>query len=77
MTKQQDPLSLDMLAAAQRPAANSGQAVQTAQAAINLANSQGKKPLAAAISQRLPFYQQGKPYRCDPNGTTGRNDPPF
>ena len=69
MTKQQDPLSLDTLAAAQAANGQFGQAVQTAQAAINLANSQGNKPLAEAISRRLPFYQQGKPYRCDPSGS--------
>jgi tetratricopeptide (TPR) repeat protein len=69
ITKQQDPLSLDVLAAAQAATGQFGAAVQTAQSAVNLANSQGKKPLAAAISQRLPFYQQGKPYRCDRNGT--------
>ena len=40
------------------------QAVQAAQIAINLANAQGNRPLTEAISQRLPSYQQGKPYRC-------------
>jgi tetratricopeptide (TPR) repeat protein len=69
MTRQQDPLSLDTLASAQAASGQYNPAVQVAQAAINLANSQGKKPLAAAISQRLQSYQQGKPYRCDLNGS--------
>jgi hypothetical protein len=69
MTKQQDPRALDTLAAALAASGQYGQAVQAAQAAINLANSQGNKPLAEAIARRLQFYQQGKPYRCDPNGS--------
>ena len=68
-TKQQDPLFLDTLAAAQAANSQFDPAVQTAQAAINLANSQGNKPLAAAISGRLTLYQQGKAYRCDPGGS--------
>jgi len=67
-TKQQDPASLDTLAAAQAANGQFNMAVQTARAAITLADSQGNKPLAAAISQRLLLYQQGKPYRCDPTG---------
>ncbi len=69
MTKQQDAVSLDTLAAAQAAGGQYKQAVQTAQDAIKLANSQGKKPLADAISARLPTYQQGKPYRCDRDGS--------
>ena len=49
-TKQQDPLSLDTLAAAQAASGQFNQAVQTAKAASNLADSLGNKPLAAAIS---------------------------
>jgi tetratricopeptide (TPR) repeat protein len=69
MTKQQDPVSVDTLAAAQAASGQFGQAVKTAQIGIDLANSQGKKELAKAISQRLPYYQKGKPYPCDPNGS--------
>ena len=69
MTRQQDPLSLDTLAAALAAGGQYSQAAQAAQAAIQLANSQGKKPLANVISQRLRLYQQGKPYRCDPDGS--------
>jgi len=69
LTKRQDPLALDTLAAAQAAGGQYKQAVATAQAAVDLANSQHKKPLAEAIAQRVPFYQQGKPYRSDPNGS--------
>lgn len=69
MTNQQDPLSLDSLAAALAAAGQFGQAAQAAQAAIQLANSQGNQPLAAAIARRLQVYQQGQPYRCDPTGS--------
>jgi protein O-mannosyl-transferase len=69
MTRQQDPLSLDTLAAAQAACGQYPQAVQSAQAAFRLANSQGNRPLAEAIARRLSFYLQGKPYRCDPNGS--------
>ncbi|MEI8374863.1 MAG: tetratricopeptide repeat protein [Planctomycetota bacterium] len=73
MTNQQDPLAIDTLAAAQAACGQFNQAVQAAQAAINLANSRGNKPLADAIARRLQFYQQGKPYRGDPDG----NDRPY
>ena len=69
MTKQQDPASIDTLAAAHAAGGRYSQAVQAAQFAINLANSQGKKPLVEAIARRLQFYQQGRPYLCDPNGS--------
>jgi tetratricopeptide (TPR) repeat protein len=67
MTKEKDPLSLDTLAAAQAAGGHYKEAVQLAQDAIKLANSQGTKPLADAVSRRLQLYQQEKPYRCDPN----------
>jgi len=67
-TNKQDPASLDTLAAAQAANGQFNMAAQTAQAAIDLADSLGNKPLAAAVRQRLPLYQQGKPYRCDPSG---------
>jgi tetratricopeptide (TPR) repeat protein len=69
MTKRQDPQALDTLAAAQAASGQYEQAIQTAQAAIKLANSQDNKRLADAISRRLQFYQQGKPYRCGPGGS--------
>ena len=66
--KQQDPLSLDTYAAALAATGQYPQAAQCAEAAVNLAKSQNNRPLGDAISQRLQFYRQGKPYRCDPNG---------
>jgi tetratricopeptide (TPR) repeat protein len=69
MTNGQNPLVIDTLAAVHAAGGQYNQAVQTAQAAINLANSQGNRPLAEVISRHLQFYQQGKPYRCDPNGS--------
>ena len=68
LTRKQDPFSLDTAAAAQAACGQFGAAVQTAHDAISLANAQGKKALADAISARLPFYQQNRPYRCDPKG---------
>ncbi|MGO9111442.1 MAG: hypothetical protein ACLP9L_19620, partial [Thermoguttaceae bacterium] len=68
LTKRQDPLALDTLAAAQAASGQYKQAVETAQAAVKLANSQHNKPLAEAIARRVPFYQQEKPYRSDANG---------
>ena len=72
-TQQKDPLSIDSLAAALARSGQFPQAVQAAQIAVNLANSQGNKPLAEAISQRLQSYQQGKPYNCQIDG----NDRPL
>ena len=63
MTKRQDPLALDALASGQAANGQYQQAVQTAQAAITLASSQGKKALAEAIARRSEFYKQQKPYR--------------
>jgi tetratricopeptide (TPR) repeat protein len=68
MTNQQDALSLDTLAAAQAASGKYDEAAKSAQAAIDLAKSQGNKPLADAIAGRLQSYQQGKPYRSDPDG---------
>jgi cytochrome c-type biogenesis protein CcmH/NrfG len=68
VTKGQEPLALDTMAAAQADAGQYKEAVQAARAAIDLANSKGNKPLAEAISLRLQSYQQGKPYRCDLDG---------
>jgi len=60
---------LDALAAAQAASGQYEQAVETAQAAIDLANSQHNRPLAEAIARRVRFYQQEKPYRSDPSGS--------
>jgi len=68
-TNGQNPAAIDSLAAAQAECGQFNQAVQAAQVAIQLANSQGNKPLADAIVRRLQYYQQGKPYRCEVNGS--------
>ncbi len=67
-TQQKDPLSLDTLAAALAASGQYDNAAQAAKVAIDLATSQGNKPLGDAISQRLQLYQQGKPYQCDLSG---------
>ena len=67
--QQQNPLSLDTLAAAQAAAGQYDKAQQAAQAAIGLANSQGNRALAEAIAVRLQSYKQGQPYRCNPDGS--------
>ena len=69
LTKERDPSALDTLAAAQAANGKYKEAVQTAQAAIKLANSQGNRPLADAISGRLRLYQKEKPYRCQLDGS--------
>ena len=68
MTKQQDPLALDALAAAMAANGQYDMAAQAAKMAMDLAASQGNKPLVDAISRRLHLYQQGKPYQCDLSG---------
>ena len=69
LTRRQDPLTLDTLAVAQAAGGQYKQAADTAQAAVDLANSQHNKPLAEAIARRVRFYQQEKPYRSDPSGS--------
>jgi tetratricopeptide (TPR) repeat protein len=69
MTKQQDPLVLDALAAALAESGQFPAAVQAAQAAIALANNQGNKSLAELIAQRLAFYQRQTPYVSKPDGS--------
>jgi tetratricopeptide (TPR) repeat protein len=69
MTKQQDPLALDTLAAALAINNQFPAAVQTAQTAINLATSQGNKALAEMITQRLACYQRQEPYVSKPDAS--------
>ena len=69
MTNKQDPLAIDTFAAT---AASMGQfpnAIQAAQAAIDLANRQGNKPLADMIARRLQGYQARTPHAGDPAGS--------
>ena len=69
VTKQQDPLALDTRAAAFAANGQFPRAVEDAQAAINLANSQGNKALAELIAQRLSSYQRQTPYVSKPDGS--------
>jgi tetratricopeptide (TPR) repeat protein len=69
LTKRQDPLALDTLAAAQAAGGHYNDAVQTAQAALTLANSQGNTRLAEAIARRVALYRKASPCRSDPNGS--------
>ena len=69
LTKQQDAFSLDTMAAALAVNNQFSQASGMRQTAINLANSHGDKPLAAAIASRLQLYQQGRPYQCQFDGS--------
>jgi protein O-mannosyl-transferase len=69
VTKQQDPLALDTLAAALAATGQFAPAIQAAQAAVSLANSQGNKPLAEIITQRLQSYRRSTPYIGDANGS--------
>ena len=62
LTRQRDPEVLDTLAAAQAAAGRFDQAVQTAQAALDLAGSTDNQQLAEQIRQRLDGYRQERPY---------------
>ena len=62
LTKQNDPLIIDTLAAAYAAAGQFEQAVQTAQIAIALAKTANADQLAHDIAQRLEIYRQSKPY---------------
>ncbi len=73
MTKNEDPLTLDTLAVALAVNDKYPPAVEAAQQAIDLANKQGNKQLAAAIAKRLELYKQGKPFKCGPDDATGRD----
>jgi tetratricopeptide (TPR) repeat protein len=69
LTKGQDPLALDTLAAAQAASGSYDDAVKTAQAGLKLANSQGNTRLAEAIARRVALYQKKSPYRSDSSGS--------
>ncbi len=69
MTNQQEAMSLDTLAAAFAAGGHFKDAVEAAQKAMQRAKAQGDVPLADAIGRRLKLYQQGKAYRCEPDGS--------
>lgn len=67
------PLVLDVLAAAQAAAGDFGQAIATAQHALDLALNQNDDKLAQAVRQRLMLYQRGRPYyQPPPQGSAGQ-----
>jgi hypothetical protein len=53
---------VDALAAAYAVAGRFTEAIETAEKAINLAESTGRKDLAGEIRKRLRLYQAGRPY---------------
>jgi tetratricopeptide (TPR) repeat protein len=60
---QENARCLDILAAAYAAAGRFGDAVTTAQRALQLAESAGQAPLARLIQGRLELYRAGRPYR--------------
>ena len=62
------PLALDVLAAAYAETRRFDEAVLTAQKAHKLALKQGSKALALSLKQRLNLYQNRIPYRPSPTG---------
>jgi Flp pilus assembly protein TadD len=56
-------LVLRTLAAAYAEAGQFGKAIETAQAAIQLGQSQGDDSLAAELQQEIALYELGLPYR--------------
>ncbi len=51
-----------------------GEAIETAQRGVALANSQGNPGLAAELQSNIALYQAGKPLR-DPSLTNGSSSP--
>jgi tetratricopeptide (TPR) repeat protein len=58
-----NPGFLDTLAAAYAAAGRFGEAVKTAEQAVDIADADGQKDLSNEIQQRLKLYQAGQPYR--------------
>ena len=63
ITKYNQPDLLDTLAAAYASAGQFEKAVETAQKAVELLNSQGNRKLAEEIEKRIDLYKNSKPYR--------------
>ena len=63
LTNYKDPQSLDTLAAAYAAAGRFEEAIETAEKAMELAVSAGRKDLATEIQDRLRLYQAHQPYR--------------
>jgi tetratricopeptide (TPR) repeat protein len=62
----ESPQILDTLAAAYAEAGRFGEAVETAQRALNLTATQNNPPLAEAIQNRLKLYEANAPYHEKP-----------
>ena len=67
------PGTLDTLAAAYAAAGRFGEAVATAEKAIDMAQSAGQTKLAAEIEARLQLYRSGRAYRPPADATTPSN----
>ena len=63
LTGENDPSSLDTLAAAYAERGNFPEAIERATRALELAKSANDKDLSAQIEERLELYQRQKPYR--------------
>ncbi|MBN2019418.1 MAG: tetratricopeptide repeat protein [Sedimentisphaerales bacterium] len=63
LTGNKDPAFLDTLAVAYAASGRFGDAVKTANEALNLAESVGQKSLVSEIRNRLKLYQSGKRYQ--------------
>lgn len=63
LQKYNQPLSLDVLAAAYAEAGNFDKAVLTVQKGLELAKKMGAKELSIGLENRLKLYQAGCPYR--------------
>jgi tetratricopeptide (TPR) repeat protein len=68
------PMIFRTLAAAYAENRRFGEAIETAQRGIALANSQGNPGLAAELQSNIALYQAGKPLR-DPSLTNGSSSP--
>ena len=62
LTNYKQPQMLDTLSVAYAAAGRFPQAIETAEKAINLAQTTGKNELAEKIQKRLQLYQHGQPY---------------
>jgi len=64
-----DPLELDVLAAAQAESGRFKAAADTAARAIDLAQKRGASAFAAAVTARRSLYLQSRPYRESQSST--------
>ena len=64
LSKGEDAAALDARATAEAESGNFASAMDTAQAALKLAEAGGDKKLAAEIRDRLELYRRGRPYHA-------------